>query len=199
MPSLETPDGRPVDVTPVADAEAVNARFAQALAGDPPAAEQELPRRAVRGPATDAARPRVAKAAKADKSRTTRAPAVALTPDKRHAGVKSLVQVAAVVPLALAKAEKDPARSDAFKADAVTIASAGDALADACVQVADADPKFAAALDKVCATGPYGALISVAFGVSAQLFRNHRPGTAIPGTVDPAELIKAQNEMERAA
>ena len=106
--------------------------------------------------------------------------------------MKGLAQVGAGIALLFGKATG----KDAFKADAVTIASAADEIADACVQTAKADPKFAAALDKVCAAGPYAALISVAVGVGSQCARNHKPDLKIPGTVDPAELLKAQDEAE---
>jgi hypothetical protein len=85
---------------------------------------------------------------------------------------------------------------DAFKADAVAIASVADDTAAACVQIAKTDPKFAAALDKVCSVGPYGALITIAVGLGAQIARNHKPDRSIPGTVHPDVLLQAQNEAE---
>lgn len=198
MPTIETIEGKVV--TPP-DVEAGAAAFQAAndgvSDGDGPGPDA-LPKRDARGPAVQP-KPKPARQPKAEKSRTTSRPATVLTPDKRREGVKSLAQVAAVIPLGLAKAARDDkAKADAYKADAVAIASAADGLADACAEVAEQDPKFAAALDKVCATGPYGALITAVFGLGAQLFRNHRPKTAIPGTVDPAELVKAQDKAEAA-
>ena len=113
---------------------------------------------------------------------------------QRASGVKGFAQIGAGIALMFGKATKN----SACKADAVTIASAADEIADAAVQVAHADPKFAAALDKVCAAGPYAALISVAVSVGTQCARNHKPDLKIPGTVDPAELLKAQSEAEMA-
>ena len=51
----------------------------------------------------------------------------------------------------------------------------------------------------MCAAGPYAALISVAVSVGTQCARNHKPSLKLPGTVDPAELLKAQNEAEHGA
>ena len=113
---------------------------------------------------------------------------------QRAQGVKGFAQIGAGIALMFGKATG----KDAYKADAVTIASAADEIADAAVQIANADPKFAAALDKVCAAGPYAALITVAVGVGSQCARNHKPSLKLPGTVDPAELLKAQDEAEMA-
>ena len=129
---------------------------------------------------------------KAEQARTTAKAGTVLDDSQRAQGVKGLAQVGAGIALLFGKATG----KDAFKADAVTIASAAGEIADACVQTAKADPKFAAALDKVCAAGPYAALISVAVGVGSQCARNHKPDLKIPGTVDPADLLKAQNEAE---
>jgi hypothetical protein len=124
------------------------------------------------------------------------APRAATLDDKaRAAGVKGIAQLGAGLTLLAGKATGN----DALRADAVTVASSADDLADACVQTAKADAKFAAALDRVCAVGPYGALITVAVGVGSQVVRNHRPGVKIAGTKDPAELLKAQDELEAKA
>lgn len=204
MPTLETLEGKPVQVTPPDPAE-INARFQQTMNDDGPD-PAALPKRAARGPATDTAKPRAARQPKAEKSRTTASSAAPLTDRQRADGVKGLAQLGAGVPLLLAKVAeknaKDPkakARADAYKADAVTIANAADDLAGACVEVARADPGFAAALDKVCGIGPYGALISVAFGIGAQCFRNHRPSASIPGTVHPGELLGEPEPVPAAA
>ena len=186
MPTLETDDGEPVDLTPAVELAA--AQFKAAADGTADADPGALPKRAARGPATDDPKPtRTPKPKAADKSRTTAKPTVTLSADKRRDGVAALVQVAAVLPLTLAKTTGQTA----YAADALTIVNSADALAMACVQVADADPKFAAVLDKVCSTGPYGALITVAFGIGAQLVRNHRPAMSIPGTIHPDELLAA--------
>ena len=194
MPTLETADGKPVEVTP-SDVEAGAAAFQAASNGDGPD-PAALPKRAARGPATDGAKPRVTgKPAKAERSRTVKAPSAALAPDKRHAGVKGLAQIGAGITLMLGKATGQ----DALKADAVTIASAADDIAKACVETAEADPKFAAALDRVCSAGPYAALITVGVGLASQIARNHRPSLRLAGTVDPARLLEAQDKTEAEA
>ena len=189
MPTLETVDGKAVAIDP----EQVNQEFARAMASNGPEAEQAPPKRAPKPEADpDAPKPKRGRPPKSEQARTTARPSTVLDDGQRAQGVKGLAQVGAGIALMLGKATG----KDAFKADAVTIASAADEIADACVQTAKADPKFAAALDKVCAAGPYAALISVAVGIGSQIARNHKPDLRIPGTVDPAELLKAQNEAE---
>jgi len=193
MPMLETLDGKPVDVTPV-DGDAVNRKFDQAMNDDGPD-EQAPPRRQPRAAADpDSPRPRRGRPPKEDRSRTAPKAAVTLDDAQRAEGIKGWAQIGAGLCLMAGKATKN----DAFRADAITIASAADDAADACVQIAKTDPGFAAALDRVCAVGPYGALISVMVGVGAQLARNHRPRLVIPGTVDPAELLAEMAKQEAA-
>ena len=190
MPTLETVDGQPVDTI---DSEAVDREFSRAMADNGPA-EQAPPKRTPEPPTDSAGSKARTKPPKAEKARTTSKAGTVLTDGERAQGVKGLAQVGAGIALLFGKATG----KDAFKADAVTIASAADEIADACVQTAKADPKFAAALDKVCAAGPYAALIGVMVGVGSQIARNHKPDLKIPGTVDPADLLKAQNEAEMA-
>lgn len=193
-PTLETESGKPVDVTPV-DAAAVDARFDRAMNDDGPD-EQAPPKRTRRAAAADGdAAPRRGRPPKEEKSRTVAKPAVTLDGDARRTGVKGLVQVAAVVPLAAYKATSQ----DAYLADAKTIALNADEIADACVATADADPRFAAVLDRVCSAGPYAALIAVAFKVGSQIARNHKPALALPGTVDPMELLTQPETAAEAA
>jgi hypothetical protein len=173
MPELETLDGQPVepvtDPAPGQDDQAPPPR----PPGQPPA---DKPKRA------DNRKP------KTDQARVTRSPAITLDDKQRAEGVKGMVQIGAGVALLAGKATG----KDAFRADAVTIVNAGDPIADACVQLARSDAKFAAALDKVCSAGPYAALITIAVGVGSQVARNHKPDLKIPGTVDPAELLKPE-------
>ncbi len=200
MPTLETTDGKPVDVTPP-DPATINAKFQQTMNNDGPDPAAP-PKRTVREPAATAARPRTSTAKpKGEKSRVAGAAAAPLTDKQRAEGVTGWAQLGAMMPLMLARAAeknakdpKDPkvkAKADAYKADAVAIANHAGELADACVQVAAVDPKFAAALDRVCGVGPYGALIGVAFSIGSQVVRNHRPTAKIPGTVHPDELLGA--------
>ncbi len=190
MPTLETVDGQPV--APV-DPEAVNQAFSRAMADDSTDGEKAPPKRQAAAE-VEVARPKSGRPPKAEKARTTARPSVVLDDSQRAQGVKGLAQVGAGVVLMVGKATGN----DAFKADAVTIASSADEIADACVQTAKADARFAAALDKVCAAGPYAALIGVMVGVGSQIVRNHRPGLHLPGTTDPDVLLKAQNESEMA-
>lgn len=195
MPTLETANGRPVEVTPP-DAEATNREFSRVMANDGPDAEQAPPKRQPKPAADpDAPKPRRGRPPKSEQARTTATPGPALNDGQRAQGVKGLAQLAAGLTLMAAKATGNAA----FQADAVTIASNAEQIADACVQTAKADAKFAAALDKVCSAGPYAALISVAVGVGSQIARNHKPSLSIPGTVDPAELMQAQAGTEPAS
>jgi len=194
MPTLETADGKPVDVTPV-DTDAVNREFAAAMADDGPDTQappkrQPKPAAEVQAPKRPRGRP-----PKAEQARTTAKAGTVLDDAQRASGVKGFAQIGAGIALLIGKATG----KDAYKADAVTIASAADEFADAAVQIAHADPKFAAALDKVCAAGPYAALITVAVSVGTQCARNHKPSLKLPGTVDPAELLMAQDQAEAAA
>lgn len=190
MPELKTPDGKSVDLDAV-KAEA-NSAFDAAMNTDHP--EPAAPPKVERVPKADT-RPRTrTKPAKDDKPRTGPKTA-ALSSEQRAQGVKGLAQVGAAIALMFGKATKN----DAFQADAVTIASSADEMADACVQVAMADAAFAARLDRICNVGPYGALIAVGVGIVSQITRNHKPSLSIPGTVDPAELLKARDELEMAS
>jgi hypothetical protein len=185
MPTLETLDGQPVELdTPelAAGGDADQAPPPRP-AGPPAPPTVPTPRRRGRPPRKPADQARVAPPAPP-----------ALDDEARAAGVKGLMQIGAGLTLLAGRATG----KDAFKADAVAIASVADDTAAACVQIAKTDPKFAAALDKVCSVGPYGALITIAAGLGAQIARNHKPGRSIPGTVHPDELLKAQNDMENA-
>jgi len=185
-PTLETLDGQPVELdTPelAAGGDADQAPPPRP-AGPPAPPPTSPPRRRGRPPRQQA-----------DKARVAPAPAPALDDEARAAGVRGVMQIGAGLTLLAGKATG----KDAFKADAVAIASVADDTAAACVQIAKTDPKFAAALDKVCSVGPYGALITIAAGLGAQFARNHKPDRNIPGTVHPDELLKAQNDMEAAA
>jgi hypothetical protein len=191
-PTLETADGRPVEVAPP-DTDAVNREFSRAMAVA--GADEQAPpkRRPDPAPGPDAPRRKPGRPPKAEQARTTATATAALSDGQRAQGVKGLAQLGAGLALMFGKATG----KDAYKADAVTIASSADEIADACVQTAKADAKFAAALDKVCSAGPYAALITVGVGVGSQCARNHKPALKLPGTVDPAELLKAQDEAEK--
>lgn len=181
MPELKTADGNAVDLDAV-KAEA-NSAFDAAMAGEAP--EVPAPPKVERAPKDDA-KPRTRRAAPKDEKPRT-APKVSVLSDQQRAqGVAGLVQVGAGACLLAKKATG----KDAFQADAVTLASNAEQIADACVQTAKADARFAAALDKVCAAGPFAALIGVMVGVGSQIIRNHRPSMALPGTMHPDDLLK---------
>lgn len=184
MPSLETPGGKAVPL----DTEAVNKAFDQTMNDDPP--DQDAPpKRTQDPPAQDkpkrTRRPRQPRESKSEKSRTTSSASRALTDEQRTEGVKGITQIAGAMCLMAAKATASPA----WEADAVVIADNADEIADAVVATAQADARFAVALDKVCSAGPYAALVTVMVTVGGQIARNHRPTLALPGTVDPVELL----------
>jgi hypothetical protein len=179
---LQTADGSAVDP----GAAETEAAFAAAMAADPEAAPEAAPPKRQPAPGEP---PRRRGRPPKDKARVTAAaaPAAALSDTQRAEGVRGLVQIAA----GFAVVSSRITGSDAWKADAITLASSADAWAGACVQVARADPKFGRVLDRVVSAGPYGALITVAVSTTLQLARNHRPAAQLPGTTDPAELIAA--------
>jgi hypothetical protein len=131
----------------------------------------------------------------ADKPRTTPMPAATPTPPSpeldaaRTDGIKGLVQIGAV--LALALDSRTPESNVAFRADAVTLAGSADAIAEAVTETARHNASFAAAVDKVTAAGPYAALVTVTFGVGMQLARNHGVNAAeMFGAKDPHVILQ---------
>lgn len=180
---LQTPDGRAVD------ADAVEQEFARAMAAPP--AEAELPKR----PADDpkAAPKRRGRPPKGERARTeSKAATVALSDAERVQGVQGVVQLAAGV-CAMAGRAKD---STALQADGLTLANSAETLAEACAATAKADARFAAVIDRVCAAGPYSALIGAVVGVGMQIARNHKPELALPGTVSPEEILQSAMPAE---
>lgn len=192
MPTLETADGSAVDVTPV-DPAAVNAAFDTAMndtGPDASAPPKRTPAEVAEQPKRGRGRP--PKVPKAEQARTTPAkPVTALDDVQRAQGVKGVVQLVGGGALMAAKVTENPA----FIADAVTISGSADQWADACVDIARSDPKFAAALDKVCASGPRAVLVSLMVGTGLQLLRNHRPAMQLPGTVHPDKLMKEVTDV----
>jgi len=194
MPTLETTDGKPVEVTPP-DPDAVNRQFTAVMNDDGP--EQELPRRAARGLATDEPRPARGRTAKpkAEKSRTTSKAAPALTHEGRVKGLQGWAQIGAGLFAMGGKATG----STALLADALTITDNAEAAAEAVAEMCDTDPRFAATIDRICAAGPWSGLIAVGVTVGSQMLRNHRPGMKIAGTVHPDELLKRAADQYQAA
>ena len=189
---IVTPDGKPVPVELNAPEETEKA-FARAMSEPAGADDKAPPKRAERKPAAPKS---------ADKPRVTRGPGrppksdsaakPGLSKELRVQGVAGIVQLAAGGCLL---AERGTGQK-AYKADAITLASSAADIGSAVADVADQDERFARVIDKVCAAGPYSALISVMFSVGSQIARNH--GAAVPGTADPDDLIKAA-EMPVAA
>lgn len=198
MPELKTAGGKAVDLPDDEKRAGINATFEQAMNADPDGDEAKAPPRkappATMVPRSQDAPRRRARTPKDEKARTaSKAPSVALSDAQRAEGVKGLAQLGAGLCLMAGKATG----SDAWRADAITIASNADEIADACVQTAKANAAFAATLDKVCAAGPWGALIGVAVGVGSQIARNHRPGLSLPNTMDPKEILRLADEQEQ--
>jgi hypothetical protein len=79
MPTLETPDGRPVDVTPI-DPDEVNRKFTAAM-HDSGADDQAPPRREQRPAAEDAPKPRRGRPPREDKPRATDKPSTPVKDD----------------------------------------------------------------------------------------------------------------------
>jgi len=184
MPTLTTEGGKPVEVTEQADA--INDAFRSVMDAEDGPAEQAPPKRPEKpAPAADKPKRGPGRPRNEDKSRTTAKAATSLSDADRAAGVQGLAQLGSALVLMAGKATGNAA----YLADAATIANNAPAIADACVQVAKNDARFAAALDKVCSSGPYAALVGVGVSVGIQCLRNHRPGLALPGTVHPDELL----------
>jgi hypothetical protein len=190
MPVLETESGRVVEAGAAAG---IDARFSAVMADDTP--DTQAPPKRPEKPPADSAPKRRGRPPKTEQARTVAAaPGGGLDDAARANGAAGWAQIGAGLALAFGQATGNRA----FIADAATIAVAAPQIADACVQVAKADPRFAAALDKVCASGPYAALVSVSVSVGLQCFRNHRPGLALPGTVHPDELLTVPEASDAA-
>lgn len=82
-------------------------------------------------------------------------------------GIMGLLQLAAA-PLMVAGA-----KNDAALADAAALTVHGPPIAEALDDLAQERPEFAAVLDRVLSAGPYGALLSAALPLVAQLAVNH--------------------------
>jgi hypothetical protein len=79
-------------------------------------------------------------------------------------------------------------------ADGATILVHGPALAKGAADLAEIDPRFAAAIEKVVAFGPYGLVILPVMTMGAQFAVNHggpQPVLGGFGAVEPTEIIAA--------
>lgn len=183
---ITTPDGTPVDVD-ITAAERTEQEFAKAMS-EPPGDEKAPPRRSERSPkASDSGdAPRVKRGPgrpRKDAPEPPRAKAAGLSHDVRKSGIQGLVQLAAGGCLL---AERGTGQKS-YRADAITLASSAEDLGEAIAATCDQDERMARVVDRICAAGPYSALIQVAFSVGSQIARNH--GAQVPGTANPEDLI----------
>ncbi len=186
--------GKPVDV------DSAEREFHAAMAA--PAADEPLaaapPKRDADAPygrkADGSARKRPAGPGRS-RARTQSSPAVAAagksetaaeSRQRRAEGVAGLFQIGSAATFLIYQ------RTDvkAWYADTLTLAAharpAGLAIADVC----EANPKFAATIDKITAAGPYAALLTVGFNLSAQLASNHGITAArAVGAKSPEDVI----------
>lgn len=140
-------------------------------------------------PARKAPRAAQVKAAKADSKR----PYVA--------GIAGLVTLAGAGVGMVANAKRDAA----LAADAVTIGMYAEPLGEAVQQMADSYPNITPWLDRVCAAGPFGALLTPVMAITLQIATNHgKIPAGTMGTIDPHQLVDdavtaAQEQMADAA
>lgn len=146
---------------------------------------QDLPKRdKAEAPKRPRGRPRTDAAQKATPKPTPKVSA-GLSRNARVQGIQGMVQLGAAGCVILGKVS--PAHEVAFQADAITLASSADQIAEAIADTCAADERFARVVDRVSTVGPYGALIQVMFSVGMQIARNH--GAPVPGHA-PEELIQ---------
>lgn len=193
MEGIETQDGKPLDLDTAAKAEQ---DFARAMSTPPDSDEKAPPKRRERASKTAVAeeKPRVGRSPGRPSKDAAKAVA-GLSHEVRRQGMAGLAQLGAGLCAIVGKSTGQIA----YQADAITLASSADDIGEACAQTADQNEQFARVVDKLCAAGPYAALIGVMVGVGSQVARNH--GLEMPGTVPPEKLIEAavqQAEMAAA-
>jgi len=116
----------------------------------------------------------------------------------RVEGVKGLVQLSAVVCLAID--QRTPETDISYRADALTLVNNADAIATAVADTCDSNESLARVIDYVTQAGPYAALVGVMFSVGAQIARNHGVQAAKAlGTKSPEEIIAEATEVQQAA
>jgi hypothetical protein len=198
-PTLETTDGKPVDVTPV-DPEEVNRQMQAALNDDGPG-EQAPPKRQPRTVIVgDASRQRRGRQSKAEKSRTTDKAAEAAPPPpspevtaKRAASAEETFRLLGTSLLLVGKVTHMPS----FTADGFVVNANAAPLAEKLADVAAVEPQIAKWLDKApsAKVTAWMGLASVAGGLVLQAAANHKllkPGQM--GTSDPVEIIQMNEE-----
>jgi hypothetical protein len=193
------PDGKPVDL------DAAEQQFTEAMAapanGDrpdypaPPRKDEEPPfgRKADGTPRLRRAGP--GRGNRDEKARTARSVPAApraksarepLAPKDRRKGVDAVMQLTAGVLLAF----------PSTRADAAALAMHQDPMADAIVATAEADEKFARALDRLLDTGPYAALVMATVPFIGQVLVNH--GALPKGTLGTEDPAKLRGDVEQA-
>jgi hypothetical protein len=184
---IETSDGKPLDLDPAVEAEQ---NFARAMATPPDSDDKAPPKRGQRQskPSGDADKPRVARSPGRPSKDAAKAVA-GLSHEVRKQGMSGLAQLGA----GLCAIVGNTSGQLAYKADAIVLASNADGIGEACAATADQDARFAAVVDKLCAAGPYAALIGVMVGVGTQVARNH--GVDMPGTMAPEDILKAAEQQ----
>jgi hypothetical protein len=197
---LQTVDGKPVDLEQAEKqfhASMAAPSSDEPMAPAPPKVDHEAPygRKADGTPrkrAPGPGRPPTARTTKqAPKDTGKSSESAQDVAERRTAGVESLFNVGAAMALGLSVR-----LGDAYKADAVVLSMSAKPIASACTEVAEQDPRFAALLDKITASGPYAALAATAVPIVAQLAMNHgvtamRALNAVP----PEELLAQLDEV----
>lgn len=190
MEGVETSDGKPLDL----DAVKAEQDFSRVMSTPPDSDDKAPPKRRERAakPSGDTEKPRVGRSPGRPSKDAARAVA-GLSHEVRKQGMTGLAQLGA----GLCAVVGNTTGQVSFKADAITLASNADDIGEACAATADQDERFARVVDKLCAAGPYAALIGVMVGVGSQIARNH--GLDMPGTQPPEQLIQAAVEQTEMA
>lgn len=191
MPTLETPDGKPVD------ADAINAQFSQTMNSDA-TVEMPPPRRPKAESEPDAEQPKARRGRppKGEQARTAAAPAAEITPEvtaKRAASAEETFRLAGMGLLLVGKTTG----MKAFTADGFIVNANAAPLAAALADVAAVEPQIARWLDKApsAKVTAWMGLASVVGGLALQAGANHgliKPG--MMGTSDPADIIRVNEE-----
>jgi hypothetical protein len=190
---LSTPDGKPVELTPVAEAER---EFNRAMASDVNN-DAAPPRRAKPADADPESRPARSRNRPGKNARAAKPAPKPQSDADRKSGIQGLVQLGAMACLMID--QRTPDTNIAFKADAITLANASDAISDAVVETAKHNAQFAAMVDKITSAGPYAALIGVTFQVGMQLAANHGVKAAQMMGAGSPEAVVASVEAQQAA
>jgi hypothetical protein len=200
-PTLETADGRPVDVTP-ADAAAKTNRDFEAAMNGMPVNESAPPKRAPQAEPAEEPKPKRGRPPKAEQARVAEAPAPEATPAATARRAEAIAENVAIIGGVLTMAGTASGMK-ALKADGYFLTHAATSLGTAAAEVARHEPGFAKWLDKSGGGGKavaYMALFGCVSSLGAQLAVNHgilKPG--LMGTAAPEEIIRAFETEAQAA